>query len=542
MIDRADRYAEKSVTPTTRGDLGGKMWRKVQRAPSVAVLIVVGYALLWAVPMGVFVWFFLESPKDAFLGSGSFWRLLWNSSLQGVLSALLSLIVAIPGAFYIAYRKDWFSRVLEGLMVIPFFFPVISTVIACTLLFQSSFWGDIQILYTLKAILIANVFYNAPLFMKYLGEGMRHIPKECIESAELQGVGRVRLFCSVIVPLLRPQLFRAFFLVFTYSFTSLILVLSLGGLSYATLEVEIALTLRGGYNFSRVLWLGFVQTLVLLLVHLTGDRVQEYELLGEPACRPLSLVTRCGAVLFFLFEVIIGVTGCVYAFVNPMSGAFSLQGLREIFSVDFNQHYPVIRSIGNSLFLGGVGAFFSVGIGYLLLRYSSRWSNRIVFFTMGFSTAFLGITLIFLHILWGVPLALLLVVGYTLITVPVAYSFLYPYIRKFPRIIEEASMLDGAGFFARLRYIYLPLLRPVLISVYLQVVAIICGEFTLGYTMQLGKSLPTVALTANSLFSSKQFVQGAALNGCMLLIVSFLFILGKILENKQFRGIKRGRE
>ncbi len=496
------------------------------------------YTLLWIIPLTIFMVYFLEPPQGGIFNLST-WRLVKNALTQGLLSGVLSFVVAIPAAYYIAYKTDWFSRALQTLMVIPFFFPLISTVIAFSILFNLDILGRFEILYTLKAVIIANIFYNAPLFMKYIGEGMRKIPHEIMEVADIQGASRVRAFFSITFPILKPQIFRAFFLVFTYSFSSFIIVLSLGGLKYSTLEVAIATTLTGGLNFSKALWLGLLQLGILLMVNLGGNSIEGYELSGEPQKKSIPKVITLGAVVFFLLEVVIGGTGFIATFIHPMSGVFSLDPIKTIFSPEFNLRYPVLISIRNSLLLGGVGALLSTSIAYLLLHYYTKWSNIAVFTTMGLSSAFLGITLIFLNILLSIPLPILLILGYTLVTVPVAYSFLYQHVRNFPQQVSEAAMLDGANGITSFIYIRFPLLRPILVSVYLQVVAILCGEFTISYTMQLGRTFPTVSLVSNTLISSKRFAEGAALNGVMLIIVTLLFLGGKRAEGRSYESSKK---
>ncbi len=497
------------------------------------------YTLLWVIPLSIFMVYFLEPPQGAIFNVST-WRLVKNALTQGLLSGVLSFLVAIPASYYMAYRTNWLSGALQGLMVIPFFFPLMSTVIAFSILFNLNILSRFEILYTLRAVIIANVFYNAPLFMKYMGEGMKKIPHEIMEVADIQGSSRVRTFVSITFPILKPQIFRAFFLVFTYSFSSFIIVLSLGGLKYSTLEVAIATTLTGGLNFSKALWLGLLQLVILLIINLGGNNIEGYELSGEPQKRSIPKVITIGAVLFLIFEVVIGGTGFIATFIHPMSGVFSLQPLRTIFSPEFNLRYPVLISIRNSLLLGGVGALASTTIAYLLLRYHTKWSNIAVFTTMGLSSAFLGITLIFLNILLSIPLSILLTLGYTLVTVPVAYSFLYQHVRNFPQQVSEAAMLDGASGIKGFFYIRFPMLRPILVSVYLQIIAILCGEFTISYTMQLGRSFPTVSLVSNTLISSKRFAEGAALNGVMLIIVTLLFIGGKRAEGRSYKSSTSG--
>ena len=77
-----------------------------------------------------------------------------------------------------------------------------------------------------------------------------------------------------------PQIFRGFILVFTYCFTGFGIILSLGGIRFSTLEVEIASTLMGELNFSKAMIFGMIQFFILIILNLTGVFVKEYELEG----------------------------------------------------------------------------------------------------------------------------------------------------------------------------------------------------------------------------------------------------------------------
>lgn len=68
---------------------------------------------------------------------------------------------------------------------------------------------------------------------------------------------------------------------------------------------------------------------------------------------------------------------------------------------------------------------------------------------MGFSSAFLGVILIYINILFEIKLWILLIIGYFLITVPIAYSFMFQYIIEFPADIVSLSKLDIKSSFKR---------------------------------------------------------------------------------------------
>lgn len=491
------------------------------------------YLILWVIPLIFFVkdFFYLDEIKN--LNFYENFQLFKISLTQGVLSVIFSMIIAIIPAYYMSCKKNVLTRILEGLIFIPFFFPTISTVVAFTLIFKTSIFSNFSILYTLKAIIVANVFYNSPIMIKYLSEGMRNIPKNIVEAAKIDGLNEVNIFFKIKLPLMFPQFFRGMFLVFIYTFASFGIVLALGGIRYSNLEVEIANTLLRDVNFSKALVLGTIQFFFLIIFNLLGDLYPPYELRDDFREKKVSTLTTSWTIIYLILECSVVFIGIFYGFYNYYTGNFSLEGFYKLFSEDFNRYYPVLQSIRNSLILASITPIFVIIFTYLLLKNFTKVTSAVVFSTMGFSSAFLGIALIYINILYDIKLWILLVVGYFLVTVPIAYSFMYQYVREFPKDILDLAKIDALSSFKTFILIECPILKNVFLGTYLQIFAIILGEFTISYSMQLGRDFPTIALVNYSLFSDKKLLEGAALSSVNIIIVIVLFYLSNKITEKE---------
>ncbi|OQY41279.1 MAG: ABC transporter permease [Fusobacteriia bacterium 4572_74] len=492
----------------------------------------IGYLILWIFPIYIFGrdFFHLEDLID--IMDGETLGLITMSFKQGILSSILAFIAAILPAYYVTYRRGFLSTLIEGTIFIPFFFPVISTVITFSLVFNLPLLKDLGILYSLKAILIANIFYNAPIFVKYLSLGMKRIPNEVIEAGLECGASKWIIFAKIKLPLILPQIFRGFFLVFTYSFTSFGIVLSLGGLKFSTLEVEIVNSLMGSADFSRMFALGIVQFIILTGVNILGENIVGYELEENEKNGEVSFVTKIYSYLFILFELGIVGINLVFSFYNYYDKSFSARAFIDILSPKFNQKYPVIESIINSGLIAMVTAFIVVIFTYLLLKSTNKFSTYIIFSTFGISSGFLGITLVYTNIIYDIPYIILLIGGFFLTTVPLAYSFMYQYIKKFPIDILEASSIDGANKFQTLIYVELPILKEVLTDTYLQIFAVIYAEFTITYTMQLGRYLPLSSVVNYNLYINKLFLESAAMSSLNIVIIGILFMVPYMRRKK----------
>ncbi len=492
------------------------------------------YLSIWIFPMIIFVRDFFHMQDIKGIDYIEIIDLLKMSLVQGGLSVIFSTLIAVIPAYYISYRRDRISQILEGLIFIPFFFPAVSTVVAFTLFFNLPYIKELGVLYSLKGIIIANVFYNSPIMIKYISQGVRNIPKNILEAGRLDGLNERTLFFKIKLPLILPQVYRGMFLVFLYTFSSFGIVLALGGIRFWNLEVGIATTLLGDADFSKALILGGLQFLVLVSISMIGEKVPTYELSGEPIEKKVGNGVKIYSVIYLAIECIVLLIGIVYGFFNYYTGKFSFSSFLKLFSAELNSEYHVLEALGNSMILAGVTPVFVIIFTYLILKNYSKITGVIIFSTMGFSSAFLGIVLIYLNILYIIPLWLLLIFGYFLVTVPIAYSFMYQYVKEFPKDLLDLGKLDSLSSLKSFCLIEFPILKRVFIGTYLQIFAIILGEFTISYTMQLGTDFPIISIVNYSLYSDKKLLEGAALSSLNVLIVALLFYLSnRLTEDKK---------
>ncbi|MGL5123169.1 MAG: ABC transporter permease [Fusobacteriaceae bacterium] len=491
------------------------------------------YFIIWIVPLYVFTKdFFVGKEFINFFISGNFdFFTLKNSVEQGILTVIFSLIITIIPSYYMAYNKNILTRVLDKLFFIPFMFPPISAIVSFSIIFSIPFLKKSGINYSLTSIIIANCFYNSPILLKYIAEALKSIPKEIEEEAQIAGTKEYTIFFKIKLPLILPQIYRASFLVFLYSFTSFVLVFALGGAKYTTIEAEIATTLIGSFDFTKVMILGGVQSLILIFINTLSIKISEYELNGTQYLKKTTNIFKYISVLYFLILILIILVSFTFSFYNFYIGKFSLEHYKIIFSSKFNETYPVIKGILNSTFLSLIGSLIVTALSYFMIKTYNKFTNFIVYSTFGISSGFLGITLIYLNISFNIPLSIILIQGYVLVSLPLAYSFMYSYIKNFNSEVLEAAQLDGVNYFTNFIYIEFPLLKRVFLWIFMQIFAILFGEFTIGYTMQISRVFPTIPLVNYSLISEKKFLESSALNTITLIFLIIIFYISqKILE------------
>ncbi|MCX5774128.1 MAG: ABC transporter permease subunit [Fusobacteria bacterium] len=492
------------------------------------------FFLIWFIPILVFaIHFFDFSNFISIISQKTTLNMVVFTLFQALISTVIAFLIAILPSFYASFNKNFLSKLLSSTLFIPFFFPVISATTTFVLIGHQKFFHDIHFLFSLKAIIVANVFFNAPIFIYYLKESFSKIPKTLHDLSVVDGANKNQFICRVLIPLVTPAIFRSGILCFAYCFTNFAIILNLGGLKFSTLEVSIATTLLSSYNFSEAFTYGFIQLIILstLFYFISSQSSHENEI-EQVVSLKTTYITTIISVLFCLFEFAIVALSLIFSFYNFYLGTFSLLPFKELFSLNFNQEYPVLLSFFTTVALSFVTSIITVIVVYFIIKSKTRFTNFFLFSTLGISNAFLAICLIYLNILYNIPIPILLVLGYLIIATPIAYAFISPHFESFPKNIVESAYLSGANRLKLFLYIEWPILKSIFIATFLQIFTIIFGEFTLTYTMQIYSTLPTLSLTTYMLSSSHNLANASALSGISLFFIIILYFLSLSFINR----------
>jgi thiamine transport system permease protein len=157
------------------------------------------------------------------------WFTLW----QALVSTLVTIVIAMPGAYVLARYRFRGRTMVRALVTVPFVLPTVVVAAAFLALLPERYHG------TVWAILVAHVFFNYAVVVRTVGSLWSHLDPRMEEAARTLGASRWRAMREVTLPLLRPAIVAAGSIVFLFTFTSFGVVLLLGGPLHPTLEVEI---------------------------------------------------------------------------------------------------------------------------------------------------------------------------------------------------------------------------------------------------------------------------------------------------------------
>jgi len=191
---------------------------------------------------------------------------------QALVSALLSVGLAIPVARAFARRRFFGRAILVTLLGAPFILPVIVAVLGLLAVFGrnglvSTALGLVGVepihIYGFHGVVLAHVFFNLPLATRLLLQGWQAIPAERFRLAASLGFAPADVQRQLEWPMLRAIVPGALLVVFLICTTSFAVALTLGGGPRATtVELAIYQAFRFDFDLSKAAMLAVIQFVI----------------------------------------------------------------------------------------------------------------------------------------------------------------------------------------------------------------------------------------------------------------------------------------
>ncbi|WP_425051209.1 thiamine/thiamine pyrophosphate ABC transporter permease ThiP [Psychromarinibacter sp. S121] len=245
------------------GPVTGRARHPVIRIAGGAAALVVA-----ALTLGTLVAVALRADGGPSLGPAD-WAAIRFTLIQAVLSAVFSVLLAVPVARALARRRFPGRVLLVTLLGAPFILPTIVAVLGLLAVFGRSGilstalgWvglGPIHI-YGLHGVVLAHVFFNMPLAVRLILQGWLAIPAERFRLAASLGMGPREVFRRLEWPMLRAVVPGAFLVIFLVCTTSFAVALTLGGGPRGTtVELAIYQAFRFEFDLGRAALLSLIQ-------------------------------------------------------------------------------------------------------------------------------------------------------------------------------------------------------------------------------------------------------------------------------------------
>jgi thiamine transport system permease protein len=491
-----------------------------------------------------------------FVTAPVFMKTVTFSAAEAFWSALCSLLVALPGAYFLGKYDFPGKRYWQSALVLPFMLPGILVVLGMVAFYGQNGWlngGLARLfpgsnwhftgLYGFWGIVMANIFYNFSFCTRILAESWERIDGRLLEVAATLGSRKGAIFRRVILPSLLPTIGYLLVLVFLYSFLSFTVVLVLGGYLYKTLEVLIYIEYNHKLNYNMATAMVVVQaallSLVLAIQHFFNRRRRPQAIFTASKPRltwqtkPLQLsgllLYLAGTGAYFLGPLLAILVRSFYQPTGSGRKTFTLANYTQLggASFQFAAGQSFTQVLTNSLGLALIVGALTTGCAYGIARYRRhhRWGKGDLGLQLPVGVSFVTFTF-GLTMLGEGRLPAWCLIGWAqfFLAFPVVYGILRQAWREFGETILEAAALLGASGQQLFWAIEFPLLRKAISTAFSYGVAFSLGDLTAVLILGQG-DIVTLPVAIYRLIGHYHFAQATAL-GTVVILLSLVIYCG----------------
>ncbi len=508
-----------------------------------------------AVPGGILDWIRTGFPAVDF-------GLIGFTVYQALLSTVASLALGLPGAYLLSQYSFPGRDTIRSLTMLPFVLPSIMVAIGFVAMFGDQGvlndvlgglgLGSVSPMYTLEIIVLAHAFYNAPLITRIVTAAWEGIDPAMLETARGLGAGPIRSFFDVALPQLLPAILTGALLTFLFTFMSFPIVLALGGLQLATVEVWLYAHVQQ-LELTQAAGLAIVETVITLSLTYAYLRYESDQggLSGlgrgpdrKPLFGSLRDPRRIGLLGYGIVVLVVFLGPLVSMIVESVTGpsgfttqhyAFLLE--RQLSGAPF-QVKP-LPAILNSVFFGAATLLIALPMGVTVAileskRFvGSRVSDALLMAPLAVSGIVLGLGLL-QGLVFGTE-----ILGYRVtVTGPVAivaahavaaYPFVArtvsPLLKRVDRRLVESARVLGASR-ARVRMdVEIPLIVPGIVAGAALAFAISVGEFDSTVILAEGSASYTMPVAVERYLGNRTLGPATAMGTVLLLVTAGSFVV-----------------
>ncbi len=492
------------------------------------------------------------------VGDPYYRRIIGFTTIQAIVSSILTLLLGLPGAYIISHYKFRGKGLVKAVTTIPFIMPSLMVAAGFLLLFGSSGFVasvlsavagrqvDPGILYSWKAIILAHAFYNFPIVMRMVGSAWERMDADLVDAARTLGAGKWQIFRRVTLPYLYPSIAAASLLTFIFCFMSFAVVLILGGVRYTTIEVSI-------YTLSNVMFrpemasaMAIVQISVSLLfmylyLKLSGGKaspgrpaaIKRLELRGLLSLEGIGIAIYSAILLLLVLGPMIAV---VWQSFTSRDGLFTLRFYADIFSAKADSIIGIspLQTLINSLYFAVLAVLFSILLSTLLSyalyhgrKGKEKWLDPLFMLPMGVSAVTLGFGMIRAFISppiqiygswWAIAIA------HTIIVFPFVFRAVSNSVRGMNPDLTAAARTLGASRLQSFLMVELPQITPGMVVGATFGFAISIGEF--GATLMLYRpQYSTIPIAIYRFLGARNFGAATAMAVILMLIAGISFLM-----------------
>lgn len=507
------------------------------------------FTLLFTVPVFVAMKSTDSNALKAVFLSDYYRRIMLFTVFQAFISSFLSFLIGLPGAFILSETDFRGKQLLKTIYNIPFILPSIITVLAFTVFYGNNGFLNkflmkifslteppLKILYSFKAVIIAHVFYNAPLFSVLLSDSIHSVDGNSVDAARCDGAETKTIRKKIFIPLIKNSVYSSFCLVFLYCFTSFAIIMVLGGnLGMTTAEVEIYRLAKISFDLPKACALSFFSITVAMSVLTVHSLLQKKSSvkqnnLKHPPLRKATVAEKAYAIVSVLF-ITLPLLGILIKSLTASATRTSdiVFSLKPYLNFDWS---TLIRTSIIALFSSVLGTIIAYIFSLDIENTGSVLKNTYLMLPMAVSSVILGLSyFVIMNKLKFIPQTVILILAHTVLVIPFSLRTILPAVQNLPQTYFNEAKLEGVKDFKCLKQIIIPLTSNSMITALSYGFAISCGELNSTILIASGNYL-TIPLLINRQISSYNYQSACAYAVVLTAVCFVLFYISNSFKER----------
>ncbi len=446
--------------------------------------------------------------------------ILFWSLAQATVSALLSILLALPLAHFISRFSFKGKRMAYALMMMLCVMSTKLTAIAVDLCYG---------LHGSMGIIVGHVLLNAPFVCCLLSLTYQKLDYTVELVAQDLGATNWQRYKTVVFPLLKSTIVSSVVVVFLYCFSSYSIPKMLGTAWYHTTPEIMLCTLYGSGNMTEAFLYGAVRFLVVAAVCVASltrsDTLSTHLIQGQPLPRYQPKRHGKGWLIFVL---------SVGAFLlAPFAKLFAqvfdqkvFNFLKNVFTVDTQLGMSVYQVVYNSVWLAALSSCMALCIGFALSKAARSVRSKRVAKFIGLSS---GITFILGSVGSGILFSVLalwlplkwslLVLCHMFLHFPITYRLIQAQLDSYQPEWTATAQSCGASKSHVFRTIELPFIKKSLLKSFCLVFGFSLSE--VGASAVLGDAVGMTMPMAKGVYRAVGHQEGVIGLSVILLLLVF---------------------
>ena len=480
------------------------------------------------------------------------WRLLAFTVWESLLSAIISVGLAIPFSVFFSKYSFFGRKAILTASDVAFALPAILCVLGFVI-----FYGNngilnnilvslhiteekIKFLYSFPSVIMAHVYLNFPVAFSLITSALVGMDEKEEMASKLLGKSNLYTFIKITIPKVKGTIISAFILIFLFCFPSFLIVMSLGGSpKYYTIEAEIyrrTYTDVNTVSSSSLALFSFIIMSLLLLVSGYGREEKKASrakriIKKARGWKKLEAFALSLMITLFLAPPLLSI---IYRAFFTKDGTFTLKAWLDIASSSPTGAGTGLNAIFNSLLIALVSSFLAVSLSTAISISAVRRKSRIIplltslpmaagSVSLGLGFAFLSTRLPYKSIYISY---ILVILAHLVVVMPFTVRTIMPGAKRIPDTLTLASMCLGKGCYSSYRKVEKPMLKSYRRRAFAFAFALSLGEVNATMALAEGK-VTTLPILIYKMINQYNYQGASALAIILLTTAIIVFAIGE---------------